>query len=105
MFAVIGTPTYLASIEKWPKIDRESAEKIPQHLKENPFLGKPLGYAFLREKRIRERRVYYLVYEEFELVLLVASSGKKDQQATIDHIKNSLEEFRKAAEQISKQVS
>lgn len=105
MFVVIGTPTYLASIEKWPKVDKESAEKIPQQLKENPFFGKPLGYTFLREKRIRERRVYYLVYEELELVLLVASSGKKDQQATIDHIKNSLDEFRAVAENISKQVS
>jgi len=34
----------------------------------------------------------------------VAVSGKKDQQATIDHIKNGLDEFKKVAENISKKV-
>ena len=105
MFIVIGTDTYIKEIDKWPKQDKEAALKIPSHLKENPLVGKPLGYPFLREKKIRERRAYYLLYEDLSLVLLVATSGKKNQQATIDHIKKNLHEFRKVAENIIKQAS
>ena len=59
----------------------------------------------MREKRIKEKRVYYLVYEELKLVLLVATSGKKDQQATIDHISDNLKEYKRVAEYVAKQVS
>jgi len=105
MFNVIGTDTYLKEVDKWPNDYKEAAEKIPVKLADNPLIGDPLGYAFLRERRIREKRVYYLVYEDLKLVLLVATSGKKDQQSTINHIKNQFGEFRKLAEKIAKQVS
>jgi|SRR3989338_3158608 len=105
MFTVIGTETYLNEIRKWPKADREVAEKIPLQLLENPFHGKPLSYPFLREKRARERRVYYLIYEDLQLVLLVAVSEKKDQQRTIEHIKGHLDEFRAVAQSIARKVS
>lgn len=105
MYRVIGTETYLEEINKWTKADQESAEKIPKKLAENPFVGDPLGSHFLREKRIREKRIYYLVYQDLNLVLLVAASGKKKQQATINHIKSHLDEFREIAERISRQAS
>lgn len=105
MFIVIGTDTYLKEIDKWTKQDKEAALKIPNQLKENPLVGKPLGYPFLREKKINEKRVYYLIYNHINLVLLVATSGKKDQQITIDHIKKNLHEFKKVAEIIAKQAS
>ena len=105
MFKVIGTDTYIAELNKWPRLDKEVAEKIPKQLAENPMVGKPLSYPFLREKRVNEKRVYYLIYRDLELVLLVATSDKKDQQTTIDRIKENLKEFRKVAEDIVKQVS
>lgn len=105
MFKVIGTDTYLEEINKWPKLDREAAEKIPKKIAVNPFIGDQLSYPFLREKRIKGRRVYYLIYKDLKLVLLVAASGKKNQQATINHIQKHLDKFRKIAENIAKQVS
>ena len=104
MFKVIGTDTYSKEIEKWPKDYKEVANKLPRKLPINPFIGDQLIYPFLREKRIKEKRIYYLIYEDLKLVLLVAVSGKKDQQTTIDHIKKGLNEFRKVAENISKKV-
>ncbi len=104
MFIVIGTDTYLAELKKWPKTCQEAAEKIPRSLAENPYVGKPLGYPFLREKKISGRRVYYLIYDDLGLVLLVATSDKKDQQATIDHIRENLDEFKEVAKSISKQA-
>lgn len=105
MYKVIGTETYLKEIGKWTKNDREAAEKLPKQLSNNPYVGDPLSYKFLREKRVKEKRVYFLVYDDLKLVLLVATSGKKDQQETIDHIKNQLVEFKIIAEKIAKQVS
>ncbi len=105
MFVIIETETYREELDKWPKSEREAAHKLPKKLAENPFVGKQLTYKFLREKHLGGRRVYYLVYEDFNVVLLVATSGKKDQQATIDHIKDNLDDFRILAEKISKQLS
>lgn len=104
MFIVVGTDTYEKELNRWSKVDKEAARKIPTQLKENPYVGKQLTYPFLREKKVRDKRLYYLVYEDLKLVLLVAASGKKNQQVTINHIKNNLNEFRIVAEDISKQV-
>lgn len=105
MYKVVGTDTYLREISKWTKIEQEAAEKIPKKLAINPYVGDPLSYQFLREKRIKEKRIYYLIYDDLKLVLMVAVGGKKDQQDTINHIKGHLWEFRKVAEVIAKQVS
>ena len=105
MFKVIGTYTYLHELQKWPKQDHNAAEKISTKLAENPYVGKPLSYSFLREKKIGGRRIYYLIYEDIKLLLLIATSDKKGQQVTIDHIRKHLNEFRIVAEDISKQVS
>jgi hypothetical protein len=105
MFKVIGTETYLKEVSKWPKQFQLLADKLPAALAENPLLGKPLGYPFLREKKIEGRRIYYLIYEDLKLVLLVATSGKKDQHDTIDHIQEHFDEYKQVAQEISKQVS
>jgi hypothetical protein len=104
MFKVVGTETYLKELEEWSKADKEAAEKLPAHLSESPLVGKPLGYPFLREKKIGGRRIYYLIYPDLRLVLLVATSGKKDQQETIDHIRSQLDEFKKIAGEVIKTI-
>ncbi len=105
MFKVIATETYQEEIDKWTKADRIAAEKVPSKLAINPYIGNSLGYPYLRERRIREKRIYYLVYDDLKLVMLVATSGKKDQQETINHIKGRLDEFRMIAEEIIKRLS
>ena len=74
MFKVIGTDTYFRELKKFPKSDQEVARDIPQQLCANPFVGKQLTYPFLREKKIGGRRIYYLIYEDLKLVLIVATS-------------------------------
>ncbi len=58
-----------------------------KQLEENPYVGKPLGYKFFREKKAKNYRVYYLIYDVYVVVFVVAISGKKDQQKAIDKIK------------------
>ena len=44
----------------------------------------------------------YLIYEYLKLVLLVAVSGKKNQQATINHIINNFKEYKEYLEKLLK---
>jgi len=88
LFKVIATETYSKELDKWSNSEQEIAEKMAKSLADNPLQGKPLGYPFLREKKIGGKRIYYLIYPELKLVLLVATSYKKNQQETIEHIKS-----------------
>jgi len=87
-FKVYRTATFQ---DKFNALSRKEQEKIEnfekKQLTENPFVGDPLGYNFFREKRLNGGRVYYLIYEDVVIVLLVGISDKKTQQATIDQIK------------------
>ena len=93
LFKVFRTPTFDKEFSKLSKTEQAAIEKFEKKLVENPHLGKPLGYIFFREKKLNGNRVYYLVYDEFVIVLMVAVSDKKTQQATIDGIKQRLDEY------------
>jgi len=65
-------------------------------LEENPYIGKPLGHIDLRELKADKFRIYFMIYKEKVLVLLVGVSDKKQQQMAIDTIKRNkhlLDEF------------
>ena len=93
MHIVIGTETYQKEVKMLSRTEQEIINKLPSKLAENPYQGDPLSYKFLREKKIKGIRVYFLVYEDLKLVLLIAISSKKDQQATIDHIVKYFDEY------------
>lgn len=62
-------------------------DKIETQLIENPFVGKPLGYKWFREKKFGKYRIYYLIYEEQKAVNIITLSDKKGQQYSISNIK------------------
>tara|TARA_Y100000310_G_scaffold340019_1_gene434486 strand:+ start:3318 stop:3632 length:315 start_codon:yes stop_codon:yes gene_type:complete len=93
-YRVYTTEPFDEEVEKLEKSEKERLEKLYPKLAENPFVGDQLQYKHLREKRLREKRVYYLVYENLKTVLMVAISGKKDQQATINYIVGNFDKFR-----------
>ncbi len=89
---------------RYGKLDREIQRQIAREidqLEENPFVGKPLGYSFFREKKVQGYRVYYLIYEEYVVVFVVTLSEKKDQKNTITTIKNLIPYYR---EEIRKRI-
>tara|TARA_Y100000310_G_scaffold240125_1_gene243931 strand:- start:3504 stop:3839 length:336 start_codon:yes stop_codon:yes gene_type:complete len=104
-YRVIATQTYKEEKNKWNKTDKIAAQKVEKKLADNPYVGDQCQYKFLREKRIGGKRIYFLVYDDLSLVLLVATSGKKDQQDTIDHIIHQFNEFKELAEEIVKQLA
>ena len=103
MYKVFSTQTYDREIKKLPKEYQRMIVTAEKEIADNPHTGKPLTFEFLREKKIKEKRIYYLVYDDIVLVLLVATSGKKNQQDTINHIKDNLKQFKKYAEELSRQ--
>ena len=93
-YAVYTTDSFEEEIEKLSESDRNRIQKIFLQLKENPYVGDQIRYRFFREKRIKEKRLYFLVYEDLSAVLIVAFGGKKTQEETIGEIIKFLPEFK-----------
>lgn len=93
-YAVYTTDSFEKEIKKLSESDRTRIQKICLQLKENPYVGDQIRYRFFREKRIREKRIYFLVYDDLSAVLLVAFGGKKAQEETIEEIIKFLPEFK-----------
>ena len=103
VYAVYATENFDKETAKLDKNYRERIQKIFLQLKENPYVGDQLQYRHLREKRLDEKRIYYLVYDDLQSVLVVAVSGKKEQQATINHIIHNFNEYKKYLERLLRQ--
>ena len=93
-YAVYTIDSFEKEFEKLPESDKNIIQKIFLQLKENPYVGNQIRYRFFREKRIEEKRLYYLVYDDLSAVLVVAFGGKKAQEETIDEIIKFLPEFK-----------
>jgi len=93
-YSIYATEAFEKELDKLSSSDVDIVKKMFLQLKENPFVGDAIRYRFFREKRVREKRVYYLVYEDLSSVLLVAIGGKKAQSDTIDEIVRLLPEFK-----------
>jgi len=100
-YAVYALNVFDKKMNKLPEFERDIIQKIFLQIKENPYVGSQIRYKFFREKRIREKRIYYLVYDDLKIVLMVAIGGKKSQEETIDKIVNYFKEYRKYAEKLS----
>ena len=100
-YAVYTLNVFEKEMNKLPEFDKKIIQKIFLQLRENPYVGDMIRYKFFREKRIKEKRIYYLVYEDLNIVLMVAIGGKKAQEETIDKIVCYFDEYRKYAEKLS----
>ena len=99
-YKVYTTPTFDKEVSKLSRADQDIIDKLFQQLKDNPYVGDQIRFKFFREKRIKEKRMYYLVYDDFCLVLAVAFGGKKDQQKTIEEIIKYLPEYKEYAKKL-----
>ena len=101
-YAVYTTESFEREIGKLTEHDKEIIKKIFLQLKKNPYVGDAIRYKFFREKRIREKRIYYIIYDELSAVLVIAFGNKKAQQKTIDEIIKYLPEFKRHIENLLK---
>jgi len=98
------TGDFEKDFEKLDNSIKVEIKKSLMILEENPYVGKPLGYRFFRERKIRGYRVYYLIYDDISVFYVIAISTKKGQQSTINKIKSLIlyynEEIRKKVNQL-----
>ncbi|PIN91123.1 hypothetical protein COU57_01930 [Candidatus Pacearchaeota archaeon CG10_big_fil_rev_8_21_14_0_10_32_14] len=93
-YDIYSTEDFDREMNSLEKIEQERINKLFLKLKENPYTGDPLSYKFFREKRINGKRVYFLIFDDFNAVLFVAFSDKKTQQETIDSVINKIDQFK-----------
>ncbi|MBS3092549.1 hypothetical protein J4466_03975 [Candidatus Pacearchaeota archaeon] len=101
-YEVHTTETFDKEINKFSEDDKRRIQNIFFQIRDNPYVGDQLKYRHLREKRLDEKRIYYLVYDDLKAVLVVAISGKKDQQKTINHIIAYFDEYKLYLENLLK---
>ncbi len=93
VFRVYRTDEFDKQLSKLSRSEQEDIHEFEKKLSINPYAGKPLGYRFLRENKLDGKRVYYLVYEDLIIILMVAISNKKEQKDRIRSIKENLEGY------------
>lgn len=94
-YRVFKTEEFDRDYNKLDKSEQRRVDKIlNQLLERGGEVGKPLaGLSFFREKKFDGKRLYYLVYGNVFVVLVLAISDKKAQQATINQILLNLAEY------------
>ena len=101
-YRIFTTDEFDRDFDKLDYSMQKQIDKIFEKLEVNPYVGKPLGYEFLREKKIQNYRIYYLIYDNYVAVFVIAISDKKDQQDVIDKIISLIPFYR---DEIKKNVS
>ena len=95
MYIVLRAPAFdkealkNLSLEQQRKIERFERKQLTI----NPYVGDPCGRPFFREKRLGNKRVYFLINDQFHAVLLIGISDKKTQQITIDDIQEAFDTY------------
>lgn len=102
-YKVYRSESFQEEVSKYDKSFQDRIDKIEDKLIFNYEYGTPLGMKGFREARFENYRVYYLIYEDLQAIYMIAISGKKDQQKTINTIKLFLEFFREEIEKIIKE--
>ena len=87
MFRIFTSKEFDKDFEKLDQSVQRMIDNEIKQLETNPYVGKPLGFKFFREKKVKNYRFYYMVYDKYVAVFVVALSGKKDQQKAIDKIR------------------
>jgi len=100
LFEVLETETFSKLFDSLAKDEQKWVKKMIGQLKQNAFVGKPLRFPWFREKKYKGKRLYYLVYQNLNKVLLAAYGSKKEQQRIIAHVLANLEEYKRIVEQV-----
>jgi len=94
-YAVYTTKEFDDNFSSLDESEKIRVRKILNQLKENgDNVGKSLRYPYFREKKFESKRLYFLVYEDYMVILAIAISDKKTQQETIDRIVLELKNYR-----------
>jgi len=96
---VIRTERFRRGFKKLPIEIKERFDKQIRKLEDiniDPYgMGDPLGYRWFRELKQGKYRLYFYIYENEIVILLLDTSDKKAQKEVIQQLKKYLRELRK----------
>jgi len=92
-YIVIRSKDFKKEFSKLSQDEQREINNFEVQLSENPYVGKPLSFSFIREKKFGNKRAYYIIYDELILVFMVDISDKKSQQKRISGIKRKLKDY------------
>ncbi len=92
-FRIFKTEEFDKDFKKLDRSEQLRVEKILTQLTESADVGKPLILPFFREKKFNGKRLYFLIYEDYKVILVLTISDKKTQQATINRILSHIAEY------------
>jgi len=96
MFRVFTTREFDNDFNNLDESDKKRVRKIMKQLKEQgDKVGKSFRKSYFREKKFGEKRLYFLIYKQFTIILAVGISNKKIQQITINKIISKIKEYEK----------
>jgi putative component of toxin-antitoxin plasmid stabilization module len=95
VYRVFTTKEFDDDFDSLDSSEKSRVRKIMDQLKEKgDDVGKPLKYPYFREKKFEGKRLYFLVYKDYMIVLALAISNKKTQQETINKIISELQNYK-----------
>ncbi len=95
MFRVFTTKEFDDNFRKLDESSKKAVRKIMGQLREQGGdIGKPLQVPYFREKRVEDKRVYFLIYKNYKIVLAIAIGDKKTQQKTINKILSEINNYK-----------
>ncbi len=100
-YVIYRTPIFSRKYDNLSEDFKKQIDKIEEQLVGNPYVGKPLGMKWFREKKLENYRMYYLIYEDLSAVYIITLSGKKDQQKVINTINYFLEKYREDIKELT----
>ena len=104
-YRVYTTDEFDKNFNRLDESDKIRVRKILNQLRENgDSAGKPLRFPYFREKKFESKRLYFLVYKDYMIVLVVAISDKKTQQETIDAIVAELKNYKDIIEKKIREI-
>jgi len=93
-FRIFKADEFDKVLKKLDNSEQKRVDKILAQIAERgDEVGKPLSGPFFREKKFDGKRLYYLVYKDFSVVLALTIGDKKTQQATINTILLNLAQY------------
>lgn len=103
MYKVFRSEQYQQIFEKLDYSEQKRVLQCERNIQREPRVAKPLGYPFLREKKLNGKRLLFLLYEDKEQILLVTICTKKTQRMEINIIKAQLYWYEGEIEKMSKE--
>jgi len=104
MYRVFRSEWYETKFNKLNSFEQKRLANFEQSLKQEPYVGKPLGFKFFREKKFGGKRMLFLIYDEHKCIFLVTITDKKAQQHDINLIKANLEIYKREIEKSIKDL-